>query len=264
MAFEYIEDIGLKPARPYSMRDKTERILLHHSGSNGSVKSYHDYHISRGHAGIDYNIVVQRDGKAVWGRGLKAKGGSVNNSNAKTRGFNDTSVAVCVQGDLERDTLTAAQKETLYRVVKDLADFYELYNEKKILGHDEAAGPGYTDCPGRNFPLDDLRKYALYSHEIIYDFDKAPLAPETKPETIPELTRNLKLTSPYMRGEDVKQVQKRLDKHLVDVGGIDGIFGKKTRDGVLKFQLARIASGRFDIGAADGIVGQKTWKILWE
>lgn len=81
--------------------------------------------------------------------------------------------------------------------------------------------------------------------------------------SVPELTRNLKLTDPMMRGDDVRQAQERLEKHLAQPGKIDGVFGNSTKEAVIRFQQARKNEGR-DIGAVDGVIGPKTWKILWE
>lgn len=75
--------------------------------------------------------------------------------------------------------------------------------------------------------------------------------------SIPELTRNLKLTSPYMTGGDVTKLQKKLlARGYSVVGSADGIFGNNTDKGVRQFQA--------DQGLiVDGIVGQKTWGALW-
>lgn len=81
--------------------------------------------------------------------------------------------------------------------------------------------------------------------------------------SIPELKRNLKLTSPMMRGDDVRQAQERLEKHLAQPGRIDGVFGNSTKEAVIRFQQARKNEGR-DIGEVDGVIGPKTWAILWE
>jgi N-acetylmuramoyl-L-alanine amidase len=64
-----------------------------------------------------------------------------------------------------------------------------------------------------------------------------------------ESRRILRLISPYMRGEDVRDVQEK-------VGSIaDGIFGPSTADEVREFQ-------RKNGLAVDGIVGPKTWQSL--
>ena len=82
--------------------------------------------------------------------------------------------------------------------------------------------------------------------------------------SIPTLTRNLKLTSPMMKGDDVKQAQERLNYHKANAGTADGTFGKNTKAAVIRFQKARIAEG-YDLGSsgADGVIGQKTWNLLW-
>lgn len=50
--------------------------------------------------------------------------------------------------------------------------------------------------------------------------------------------RTLKLTSPDMKGEDVKELQNRLNALGFDCGTADGIFGSKTEQGVIAFQTA--------------------------
>lgn len=91
-----------------------------------------------------------------------------------------------------------------------------------------------------------------------------------KPSTsIPKLTRTLKYTFPLMKGDDVRQAQERLEKHLANPGSIDGKYGKNTEQAVKRFQQARINEGR-DVGCSyngnkpDGKIGEKTWAILWE
>jgi len=67
---------------------------------------------------------------------------------------------------------------------------------------------------------------------------------------VPVVTpRTLYITTPYMTGDDVKQVQTAIG------ATVDGIFGPQTKALVETFQTAHIL-------VADGIVGPLTWKII--
>ncbi|WP_066649034.1 N-acetylmuramoyl-L-alanine amidase [Christensenella timonensis] len=256
--FEYIKDYKLQFSGALTPRRTTKRILLHHTsgGDAETVAGIHAYHLSKGHKGIDYNICVERDGSVAWGRGLTYCGGSVNNSAAGTRCMNDDSVAIAALGDFEHNSMPDIQKEALKRVARDVARYYGLVEVK---GHNEVAGRGYTDCPGRYFPLDEVRSYAAGSRE-----EEKTQAAEPG-VNVPELKRNLRLASPLMRGGDVQAAQGRLAYHKAQPGSIDGIYGEKTRAAAIRFQKARIAEG-YDLGTdgADGVVGPKTWAILWQ
>jgi hypothetical protein len=77
------------------------------------------------------------------------------------------------------------------------------------------------------------------------------------PTSIPALTRILRLTSPYMRGDDVLLLQQRLLKLGYDeVGVADGTFGPNTDQAVRNFQTLNKL-------IVDGIVGQTTWEVLF-
>jgi len=77
----------------------------------------------------------------------------------------------------------------------------------------------------------------------------------------PILTRELKLTDPYMRGEDVREAQLLLQAHGYNPGTIDGVFGKNTE----------IASKNFKhdngLKSETGTIGKKTAEklgFIWE
>ena len=150
-----------------------------------------------------------------------------------------------------------------------------IQNNLKAIGYDiGAAGPN-GDGIDNNFgtktdaAVRDVQKNGGVTVDGQVGKNTAPLLGGTWAEksapaaSIPELTRNLKLTSPMMRGDDVRQAQERLEKHLAQPGRIDGVFGNSTKEAVIRFQQARKNEGR-DIGAVDGVIGPKTWAILWE
>ena len=88
----------------------------------------------------------------------------------------------------------------------------------------------------------------------LYNKDTGALC-NTNTNTIPTIIRILKLTKPQMQGNDVKELQNYLNSHSYDSGLADGIFGLKTKQAVIKFQLANQLKG-------DGVVGPLTRALL--
>lgn|GEM_PF-3331443 len=238
--FEYVKDLGLMPQRPYTRRKNTDLIILHHFESGASAQAVHAYHISRGHKGIDYNIVVLKSGEVVWGRGLEFEGGHTSNAAPRTKGVNARSVGIACQGNFNLEKMETAQKDALCRVARDVADFYRITD---IKGHREISGTDYTDCPGNYYPLGEARDFALM---------------ETMEENRPtfHITRNLgRGTKDAPGADEVRAVQRNLGTLGYAAGAADGIFGPRTEGAVKKFQA--------DFGLkADGIVGKNTTRTL--
>jgi N-acetylmuramoyl-L-alanine amidase len=67
--------------------------------------------------------------------------------------------------------------------------------------------------------------------------------------------RTLKVTSPYMTGNDVKYVQEVLYKY--EYGTIDGVYGPQTAADVADMQ-------RHNGWPADGVVGPDTWFLIYQ
>jgi N-acetylmuramoyl-L-alanine amidase len=66
---------------------------------------------------------------------------------------------------------------------------------------------------------------------ITYTSNGGPIP--TDPPTV------FRLTSPFMRGDKVREIQEALKAKGIDPGPIDGIFGPKTDAAVLGFQLLK-------------------------
>lgn len=110
---------------------------------------------------------------------------------------------------------------------------------------------------------DDYLQYHGYTvDQLIQDVQKAYDELNGKPadvvqpsnhqdyDTNGNFHRNLSLTSPMMRGEDVRNVQKRLQVLA------DGVFGEKTKQAVMDWQKAH------DM-VEDGVVDELMWKLLF-
>lgn len=81
-----------------------------------------------------------------------------------------------------------------------------------------------------------------YLPSSLLDYDDASTVvtePDTEQQTPYQLgERVLKYTSPAMEGDDVKELQTRLNAIGFDCGTVDGQFGKNTEKGVKAFQTA--------------------------
>jgi len=65
---------------------------------------------------------------------------------------------VVCNGDFNKETMSAAQKAALLKVIKDIFIFFHFSSVRQIYGHKEVDN---TDCPGRKFPLEDVKTYIM-------------------------------------------------------------------------------------------------------
>lgn len=140
-----------------------EYVVLHHSASeSGSVQSIHEEHRRRKDAmgnawlGIGYHFVI--------GNGLGMKDGVVeptfrweeqlHGAHSGNALFNARGIGICLIGDFEKTPPSKAQVAAVKELVKTLAGRHQIVREK-IMGH---AAVKATACPGKHFPLQDVRR----------------------------------------------------------------------------------------------------------
>lgn len=87
------------------------------------------------------------------------------------------------------------------------------------------------------------------------DYENTSTPPKDTDNDSLLLCRYLKLMSPYIKGEDVKGVQKALVNQGESPGAIDGIYGPNTEAAVMAFQQSKNLE-------VDGIVGPNTIAAL--
>lgn len=155
---EYVKDAGLKFKRPLTRRTQTTMVILHHVEGEMTVQDIHKMHnndTSKGYNGIAYNAYIDLDGTTYWGRGLEYQGGGTLSS----LGLNPIAFQIVANGNFNVRSMPEAQKEAIIRLTRDVCNYYGITN---IKGHREV---GDTDCPGRNYPLDEIRNAALQKEE---------------------------------------------------------------------------------------------------
>ncbi|HWR23480.1 MAG TPA: N-acetylmuramoyl-L-alanine amidase [Feifaniaceae bacterium] len=204
--FEYIVDTGLKWPRACVKRAVTDHIQIHHTVGDYStpakIKALHEKWQEEGDRGMYYSLLVAPDGTAYQGRGHEYKHGAVRND--WSSGAADRSVSIAYLADARNGIPEAAMK-TLLRLTLDCMTLYKL-TASAVLGHNEV--PGYrkgehwTECPV--IDMDAFRGMLMWP-----------------------VVRDLSLTSPMMRGDDVRAFQDRLVSLGYDIGktGADGIYG---------------------------------------
>jgi N-acetylmuramoyl-L-alanine amidase len=143
-------------------------IVLHHAeASTCTIEDIHKWHLSNGWTGCGYHYFVRKDGKIYRGRPEGAVG-------AHCPGVNDKSIGICAEGSYMSETMPDLQKNTILELCKDIINRYGI---KQIYGHKELYN---TNCPGTNYPLDDIKN--LRSASIV-DNGKNYIITNYLPET---------------------------------------------------------------------------------
>lgn len=123
-----------------------KKLIVHHSASPRATTTKLDidkWHRQRGFSQIGYHKVVEGSGNIVSGRPENVQG-------AHAKGANHDSLGVCVVGNFENESPTAAQINSL---VKVLVEWCKKYNLKPtdVYGHTNTPGNvTKTSCPGKN------------------------------------------------------------------------------------------------------------------
>ena len=116
-------------------------------------------------------------------------------------------------------------------------------------------GTCYLYCKYDEILANTRELYALIPPAKVEPKPDEPVKPKPdEPKEDIKVVRTLRLTDPYMRGDDVKHAQERLIVHGYNITA-DGIFGKKTYNAVREFQAAKKLT-------IDGIVGKNTLAAL--
>ncbi|WP_102400223.1 N-acetylmuramoyl-L-alanine amidase [Haloimpatiens massiliensis] len=129
--------------------NKPNTIVLHHAESSKcTVEDINRWHKGNGWAGIGYHYFVKKDGSIYKGRPDNAIG-------AHARGHNTNSLGICAEGRYMVENMPQAQKNSIIELCKYLKSKYGI---SRIYGHGELMS---TDCPGANFPLQEIKNTVL-------------------------------------------------------------------------------------------------------
>jgi N-acetylmuramoyl-L-alanine amidase len=140
-------------------------IVIHHSaGQSGSVEEIDAEHRRRKGGdgqfwlGIGYHFVIG-NGKGMEDGEIRATfrwDEQIHGAHSGHAAVNARGIGICLIGDFEQAPPTAAQWISVQRLVKSLASRHHV-SPRLIIGHSSVKP---TSCPGRHFPLNELRKVA--------------------------------------------------------------------------------------------------------
>lgn len=131
------------------------KLVLHHLEATGwTVEDVHRCHREdKGWSGIGYHIYVRKDGSIYQGRDFNAIG-------AHCPGQNSNSIGICAEGRYDSETMPYEQKQAIISLGIYLKG---LYNIQGVYGHGELYS---TDCPGANYPLNEIRNAIMSGTEL--------------------------------------------------------------------------------------------------
>ena len=210
-------------------RAKTDMVVLHHAAAkNCTVQTVHRWHKDKGWSGIGYHFFVRKNGEVWRGRPEDSVG-------AHTLSYNATSIGICFEGNFQLESMPLEQLKAGLELIEYIKSKYTI---KRILGHGELRS---TACPGKNFPLEQLKggtnaenRTLLFQKEAIADGFKLPKygadglwGDETKSVAKKAVVKR-RLTYKYKN-------LTRLVQQAVGVE-VDGKCGKKTAEAISKWQ----------------------------
>ena len=215
--------------------DKIKRIILHHSGVTAlqSVETIHNYHKNtNGWAGIGYHFYVRKDGSIYKGRDVEYVG-------AHASGSNSDSIGICCEGDFEQEEMNEIQKNSLKDLIIYLKD---KYNISIVQGHKEVCS---TDCPGKNFPLDEMKNIDQTTNQEVTSTQKNEYK---QPDIFNDGLVNC-----------IYDIQEWLNRKYGLKLALDNVFGPDTKKG-LPIGLQREFNVQFNKGLdVDGVFGTLTY-----
>ena len=242
-------------------RSSTKRIILHHAAAKKcSAEDIHRWHLNNGWSGAGYHFLVRKDGTIYRLRPEDKVG-------AHAYGANYDSLGICFEGDYKEEIM---QEEEI-KAGRELVNF--LKNKYGINTVQVHKNVNATNCPGDNFPFDQI---ANETGESKPSKEKGKIA--TIQTSLNE-KYGLNISIDNIYGNEtkkalVKGLQTELNKQFGSKLAVDGIFGTNTYNACIN--VRRGAKGNitwliqsmlicklFNINA-DGIFGPATESAVRE
>lgn len=146
-----IVEIKYKWSEPIDEINKPKYIVYHHTAiKNITAEEIDQLHKNKGWNGIGYHYYIRKNGTVYSGRKENYEG-------AHVKGWNKETIGICLEGNFEEEYLSNEQAEALVKLSIYLCCKYDITD---IIPHKKL---GATLCPGKNFPLDDIKNSVIDS-----------------------------------------------------------------------------------------------------
>jgi hypothetical protein len=156
------QDVPSDWVPPAELERKWTAIVIHHSGtSTGNVAIFDRWHREGNHwEGVGYDFVIgngtdSADGEVeVTFRWRQQRTGA--HCRTPSNWANENAVGICLVGNFSHTVPTGRQMQSLVELVRFLQRRYGIA-KSHIYGHKDTPGAHVTYCPGRKFPMAQLK-----------------------------------------------------------------------------------------------------------
>jgi len=253
---------------------QVSKVIIHHTASQGAPNSFdpqrwrnlENGEIARGYSSLAYHFgIVNGAGEIVESRGWGNKGAATGGNNPNGGSWNDTSVAIVIDGYFHPDVNDQVSESAIEAAADCIVNGVYLgfiSRDFTCIPHSEASqGTKWaTACPGdslRNRISGFLSIEAVAKYKINQSVPIAIVQPQPGPPAKPRCVgvcekRILRMGS---TGTCTTTLQRLLAARGFNPGPIDGHFGKTTLKAV---QCAQSSNGL----PVDGVVGPQTWAAI--
>lgn len=250
-------------------------VVIHHTASQGAPAEFipqrwrdlENSEVVRGYSSLAYHfgIVNGPSGEIVESRGWGNRGAATGGTNPNGGSWNDTSVAIVLDGYFHPDPSEQPTEQALEAAADCIVNGVYLgfiSRDFRCIPHSEAsAGTKWaTACPGDSLrnrvsgfgSIEAIAKYKLDNSIPIAPTQPQP-APPSKPRCVG--TCENRILKKGSTGVCVKTLQNLLNSRGFNTNGVDSQFGAQTETAVRCCQQSNGLT-------PDGIVGPKTWAAL--
>ena len=253
---------------------QVSKVIIHHTASQGAPNSFdpqrwrnlENGEVARGYSSLAYHFgIVNGAGEIVESRGWGNKGAATGGNNPNGGSWNDTSVAIVIDGYFHPDVNDQVSESAIEAAADCIVNGVYLgfiNRDFTCIPHSEASqGTKWaTACPGdslRNRISGFLSIEAVAKYKIDRSVPIAVVQPQPAPPAKPRCVgvcekRILRMGS---SGTCTTTLQRLLAARGFNPGSIDGRFGKTTLKAV---QCAQSSNGL----SVDGVVGPQTWAAI--